>query len=140
MSSLTQLTPIQKRRQRGAFILLILSIGSLIGFGILQKTSAPVTYRFVLEDEWIELVHAAGGKQVGTIFANVSNTVHSIHSLLCRDAFDQRFNYKQAESVCDTEFAAAAARALEKRCVWLWRLLARLLQQRLATFLHLQPF
>ena len=50
MSKVSKLTPIQKRRQRGAFTLLVLSIGSLIGFGALQKQSAPVTYKFVLEN------------------------------------------------------------------------------------------
>ena len=55
MSSVFQLTPLQKRRRRGAFTLLILSIASLIGFGFLQKKSAPVTYKFVMEDEWVAI-------------------------------------------------------------------------------------
>lgn len=55
MSKVSKLTPLQKRRQRGAFSLLVLSLGSLIGFGLLQKKSAPVTYKFVLEKEWIAI-------------------------------------------------------------------------------------
>lgn len=55
MSKVSKLTPIQKRRQRGALTLLVLSIASLIGFGVLQKQSAPVTYKFVLEKEWIAI-------------------------------------------------------------------------------------
>ena len=55
MSKVSKLTPLQKRRQRGAFSLLVLSLGSLIGFGIMQKKSAPVTYKFVLEKEWIAI-------------------------------------------------------------------------------------
>lgn len=55
MSSVLHLTPLQKRRRRGAFTLLILSIASLIGFGFLQKKSAPVTYKFVMEDEWVAI-------------------------------------------------------------------------------------
>ena len=52
MSKISNLTPIQKRRQRGAISLLLLSFASLLGFGVLQKQSAPVTYKFVLEKEW----------------------------------------------------------------------------------------
>ncbi|MSY23773.1 MAG: hypothetical protein F2734_02565, partial [Actinobacteria bacterium] len=55
MNKVSKLTPIQKRRQRGAFSLLFLSFASLIGFGILQKNTAPVTYKFVLEKEWIAI-------------------------------------------------------------------------------------
>lgn len=55
MSSVSQLTPVQKRRRRGAFTLLTLSLGSLIGFGFLQKKTAPVTYKFVMEDEWVAI-------------------------------------------------------------------------------------
>ena len=55
MSSVFQLTPLQKRRRLGAFTHLILSIAYLIGFGFLQKKSAPVTYKFVMEDEWVAI-------------------------------------------------------------------------------------
>ena len=55
MRSVSQLTPVQRRRRRGAFTLLTLSIGSLIGFGFLQKNTAPVTYKFVMEDEWVAI-------------------------------------------------------------------------------------
>ncbi len=49
------LTPIQRRRRRGVISLALLSLASLIGFGFLQKKTAPVTYRFVLEKEWVAL-------------------------------------------------------------------------------------
>jgi len=55
MRTVSQLTPVQRRRRRGAFTLLTLSIGSLIGFGFLQKNTAPVTYKFVMEDEWVAI-------------------------------------------------------------------------------------
>ncbi|MFZ9640830.1 MAG: ABC transporter permease [Candidatus Nanopelagicaceae bacterium] len=49
------LTPIQLRRRRGVFSMAILSLASLIGFGFLQKNTAPVTFRFVLEKEWVAI-------------------------------------------------------------------------------------
>jgi hypothetical protein len=49
------LTPIQLRRRRGVFSMAILSLASLIGFGFLQKNTAPVTFKFVLEREWIAI-------------------------------------------------------------------------------------
>jgi len=52
MSKISKLTPIQKRRQRGAVSLLLISFASLLGFGVFQEQSAPVTYKFVLEKEW----------------------------------------------------------------------------------------
>jgi len=52
MSKISKLTPIQKRRLRGAISLLLISFASLLGFGVFQEKSAPITYKFVLEKEW----------------------------------------------------------------------------------------
>ena len=49
------LTPIQLRRRRGVFSMAILSLASLIGFGFFQKNTAPVTFKFVLEKEWVAI-------------------------------------------------------------------------------------
>ena len=89
MSSVFQLTPLQKRRRRGAFTLLILSIASLIGFGFLQKKSAPVTYKFVMEDEWVAINEWTVDSRTASYSLSIAAIMFSIWAI-----FEHRRNKK----------------------------------------------
>ena len=89
MSSVFQLTPLQKRRRRGAFTLLILSIASLIGFGFLQKKSAPVTYKFVMEDEWVAINEWTLDSRTASYSLSIAAIMFSIWAI-----FEHRRNKK----------------------------------------------
>ena len=82
MSKVSQLTPVQKRRQRGAFALLILSFGSIISFGFLQKKSAPVTYRFVLEKEWVAINEWTINSRTGSFGFSFAAILFSIWAII----------------------------------------------------------
>ncbi len=82
MSKVSKLTPLQKRRQRGAFSLLVLSLGSLIGFGIMQKKSAPVTYKFVLEKEWIAINEWTLDSRTGSYGFSIAALLFSIWAIM----------------------------------------------------------
>lgn len=82
MSKVSKLTPLQKRRQRGAFSLLVLSLGSLIGFGLLQKKSAPVTYKFVLEKEWIAINEWTLDSRTGSYGFSMAALLFSIWAIM----------------------------------------------------------
>ena len=89
MSSVFQLTSLQKRRRRGAFTLLILSIASLIGFGFLQKKSAPVTYKFVMEDEWVAINEWTVDSRTASYSFSIAAIMFSIWAI-----FEHRRNKK----------------------------------------------
>ena len=89
MSSVFQLTLLQKRRRRGAFTLLILSIASLIGFGFLQKKSAPVTYKFVMEDEWVAINEWTLDSRTASYSLSIAAIMFSIWAI-----FEHRRNKK----------------------------------------------
>jgi len=82
VSKVSKLTPLQKRRQRGAFSLLVLSLGSLIGFGLLQKKSAPVTYKFVLEKEWIAINEWTLDSRTGSYGFSMAALLFSIWAIM----------------------------------------------------------
>jgi len=82
VSKVSKLTPLQKRRQRGAFSLLVLSLGSLIGFGIMQKKSAPVTYKFVLEKEWIAINEWTLDSRTGSYGFSIAALLFSIWAIM----------------------------------------------------------
>ncbi len=47
------LSAAERRRFRGIIVMFVLSLGSLLQFAFLAKSTAPVTFGFVLDQEWI---------------------------------------------------------------------------------------
>ena len=101
MSSVFQLTPLQKRRRRGAFTLLILSIASLIGFGFLQKKSAPVTYKFVMEDEWVAINEWTLDSRTASYSFSIAAIMFSIWAIFehRRNIYVLRHNHPNQQSL-----------------------------------------
>jgi simple sugar transport system permease protein len=82
MSKISKLTPIQKRRQRGAISLLLISFASLLGFGVFQEQSAPVTYKFVLEKEWALINEWTLDSRTGSYGFSISALLFSLLAII----------------------------------------------------------
>jgi simple sugar transport system permease protein len=82
MSKISKLTPIQKRRQRGAVSLLLISFASLLGFGVFQEQSAPVTYKFVLEKEWALINEWTLDSRTGSYGFSISALLFSLLAII----------------------------------------------------------
>jgi len=67
------LTVPQQRRRRGVYTMIVLSLFSLIVFGLLPKSNQSVTYGFVLDKEWV-LLHqwVLSAKSASQLFAVIA--------------------------------------------------------------------
>ncbi len=71
------LSAAERRRFRGIIVMFVLSLGSLLQFAFLAKSTAPVTFGFVLDQEWIAVhqwvVNAKHGSLIFSLIALVGS-------------------------------------------------------------------
>ena len=57
----------ERRRRRGVIVMSVLSVASFLGFGVFSSSSAPVTYGFVLDKEWVALTQWVINAKTGSL-------------------------------------------------------------------------
>ncbi len=71
------LSAAERRRFRGIIVMFVLSLGSLLQFAFLAQSTAPVTFGFVLDQEWIAVhqwvVNAKHGSLIFSLIALVGS-------------------------------------------------------------------
>lgn len=60
------LSPIEMRRKRSIAVMAFFALASLFAFGFMQKITAPVTFGFVLEEEWVLVNELTVNSQTGS--------------------------------------------------------------------------
>ncbi len=67
------LSPIEMRRKRSIAVMAFFALASLFMFGFMQKITAPVTFDFVLEEEWVLVNELTVDSQTGSyIFSSMA--------------------------------------------------------------------
>ena len=67
------LSAAERRRRRGVYVMGVLSLLSLVGFGVIPGTDQKVTYGFVLDNEWV-LLHqwSIASKSASQLFSAIA--------------------------------------------------------------------
>jgi simple sugar transport system permease protein len=73
------LSAAERRRFRGIIVMVVLSLGSLLQFAILAKSTEPVTFGFVLDQEWIAVhqwvINAKHGSLIFSVIALIGSAL-----------------------------------------------------------------
>lgn len=78
MSSSTFLTAVEKKSRNGVITMVVASIFALIVFGVMQRSSAPVTFNFVLGSEWTILKEWKVDSRIGSLAFAVATSLFAL--------------------------------------------------------------